>query len=96
MDQFTAFWFLNSNYFQTEFNKAITNTVQDFVSLGAMSNLEIKIPKFNIVNSYKEVLKNTLLKMSELNNENCKLTKLRDTLLPKLMNGEIDLDNIEI
>lgn len=96
LDQFTAFWFLNSNYFQTEFNKAITNTVQDFVSLGAMSNLEIKIPKFNIVNSYKEVLKNTLLKMSELNNENCKLTKLRDTLLPKLMNGEIDLDNIEI
>ena len=25
-----------------------------------------------------------------------KLEQLRDTLLPKLMNGEIDLDNIEI
>ena len=27
--------------------------------------------------------------------ENKKLSQLRDTLLPKLMNGEIDLDNIE-
>ena len=29
-------------------------------------------------------------------NENKRLEQLRDTLLPKLMNGEIDLDNIEI
>ena len=28
--------------------------------------------------------------------ENYNLEQLRDTLLPKLMNGEIDLDNIEI
>ena len=93
IDQFTAFWFLNSKYFQTEFNKVITNTVQDFVSLGAMSNLDVEIP---IDNENKELLKNTLMKMSELNNQNQKLVELRDTLLPKLMNGEIDLDNIEI
>ena len=30
------------------------------------------------------------------NNENEKLANLRDTLLPKLMNGEIDLDKVEI
>ena len=28
--------------------------------------------------------------------ENYNLEQLRDTLLPRLMNGEIDLDNIEI
>ena len=28
--------------------------------------------------------------------ENKKLAELRDTLLPKLMNGEINLDNIEV
>ena len=33
---------------------------------------------------------------SELNKQNKKLEQLRDTLLPKLMNGEIDLDKIEI
>ena len=31
-----------------------------------------------------------------LNNEIEKLEELRDTLLPKLMKGEIDLDNIEL
>ena len=32
----------------------------------------------------------------ELEQEIHNLEQLRDTLLPKLMNGEIDLDNIEI
>ena len=35
-------------------------------------------------------------KMFNLQQENKNLVKLRDTLLPKLMNGEIDLDKIEI
>lgn len=34
------------------------------------------------------------IKLNQLENKN--LEQLRDTLLPKLMNGEIDLDNIEI
>ena len=36
------------------------------------------------------------LMMYNNNDENRKLAQLRDTLLPKLMNGEIDLDNIKI
>ena len=36
----------------------------------------------------KKILKNSY--------QNYTLAKLRDTLLPKLMNGEIDLDKIEI
>ena len=34
------------------------------------------------------------IKLNQLENKN--LEQLRDTLLPKLMNGEIDLDKIEI
>ncbi|MBP3255624.1 MAG: restriction endonuclease subunit S [Clostridia bacterium] len=40
--------------------------------------------------------KNILKKIQHNNSENINLIKLRDTLLPKLMNGEIDLDKIEI
>ena len=36
------------------------------------------------------------LKISQIIEENNNLEQLRDTLLPKLMNGEIDLENIEI
>ena len=35
-------------------------------------------------------------KIANNSNENLKLEQLRDTLLPKLINGEINLDNIEI
>ena len=35
-----------------------------------------------------------MIQQNELENE--RLIQLRDTLLPKLMNGEIDLDKIEI
>ena len=37
-----------------------------------------------------------LKRKAQLDQEKIKLEQLRDTLLPKLMNGEIDLDNIEI
>ena len=38
-----------------------------------------------------------LLQTVEINNvENEKLTQLRDTVLPKLMNGEIDVDKVEV
>ncbi len=46
----------------------------------------------NFENSVKPIMK----KISSNALENKKLVELRDTLLPKLMNGEIDLDNIEI
>lgn len=43
-----------------------------------------------------KLLDSILEKINVNNNENEKLSELRDILLPKLMNGEIDLDNIEI
>ena len=54
----------------------------------------LKIPKLLIEEQekYKTLLYKTLQNM----NENKILEQLRDTLLPKLMNGEIDLDKIEI
>ena len=46
--------------------------------------------------SITKILDLILETINNNNNENEKLSELRDTLLPKLMNGEIDLDNIEI
>lgn len=46
--------------------------------------------------SITKILDSILETINNNNNENERLKELRDTLLPKLMNGEIDLDNIEI
>lgn len=96
LTQFYGFWMLMSKDFLTEFNKRISRTVQDFVSLGKMAEIPIKVPNYEIMKEYDEVFRTILTKISHINFENKTLTQLRDTLLPKLMNGEIDLDKIKI
>lgn len=66
---------------------AIPHTDKVFVS-----NLKIPIISMEIQEKYKGLL----AKIQQNIIENEKLIKLRDTILPKLMNGEIDLDKIEI
>ena len=66
---------------------AIPHTDKVFVG-----NLEI--PKLDMEEQLK--YKSLIAKIIENNKQNNTLSNLRDTLLPKLMNGEIDLDNIEI
>lgn len=53
---------------------------------------KLVIPDIDNQKEYENILKNIL----QLNKQNKMLEQLRDTLLPKLMNGEIDLDKIEI
>ena len=53
----------------------------------------LEIPKLNI--EKQEKYKVLLSKIQHNQNENKILEQLRDTLLPKLMDGEIDLDKIE-
>lgn len=57
-----------------------------------------KIKKYSLEEQDKicNVIKPLFNKINANKKENYNLEQLRDTLLPKLMNGEIDLDNIEI
>ena len=56
----------------------------------------IKLPNEDILKDLSKVIEVNYKKISQIIEENKKLEQLRDALLPKLMNGEIDLDNIEI
>ena len=56
----------------------------------------IKLPNYNTIKDLSKVFEGNYKKISQIVVENIKLSQLRDALLPKLMNGEIDLDNIEI
>ena len=56
----------------------------------------IYIPKDKELYEFENIAKLYTDKMFNISKENETLEQLRDTLLPKLMNGEIDLDKIEI
>ena len=73
-----------------------TTGIKNLALNDMLSNLEVKSPNENDLNSYYVLFNNIMNKIANNSNENFKLGQLRDTLLPKLMNGEIDLENIEI
>ncbi len=68
-------------------------SVIKFITKGNIEDFKIA---FCLKEELINVFQKTLIKIESINNEIETLTQLRDTLLSKLMNGEIDLENIEI
>ncbi len=85
-------------YFSLKYNlKDLTSgyrgSVIKFITKGNIENYVIPdIEDKKYENAFNEILS----KIEQNNNENELLSNLRDTLLPRLMNGEIDLNNIKI
>lgn len=86
------FFYMQTNDFKDEILKRQVHAVQPNLSLTELGNIKVpKLDEFNI-----EIYNVLLDKIISNNEMNMRLKQLRDTLLPKLINGEIDLENIEI
>lgn len=55
---------------------------------------EIPCPKDESTRSFTELLKSMFAKIAANNQENVSLARIRDSLLPKLMSGEIDVSEV--
>lgn len=96
---------LGYSYIYTLSNlKHFINDIRSRANSGVQVNLTTKgicdtlvlVPDDITLNKFQNVAEPLYEKIFNNNNENEVLEQLRDTLLPKLMNGEIDLDKIEI
>lgn len=66
-------------------------------NLGKKDFLNIPIPYNNkIIDDFSEKSNNMIIEIIKLKQQNSLLSQTRDTLLPKLMSGEIDVSNITI
>lgn len=81
---------------QNTLNSKGYGSAQPNISTSDIENIEIPIPDEIELKKFYEIANPIYNKMILNSEQNQYLTKLRDALLPKLMNGEIDLDNIEI
>ena len=90
------FWYIVLKTRQNEIFDAQTGSAQPHIYPQHIA--EMSIGELNIaeVEKYNNLVAPLFKMIGEKQKENKKLSQLRDTLLPKLMNGEIDLDNIEI
>ena len=88
-----AYFLLQSDDFQSKYRYCVKQSVQEYVTVEDAKNIKVALPKNNVL--YDIFIKN-YERILNIQRENKNLEQLRDTLLSKLMNGEIDLDNIEI
>lgn len=78
------------------FKRLATGSVIVGITRDDIQNIKVKVPSLNQIDNFHEIQKPIFQKAECIKEEIRRLSQLRDILLPKLMNGEIDLDKIEI
>ncbi len=66
------------------------------VSASTMRSLRVAIPNASEIRNFNYICQSIFEKQKQTERENRHLTALRDTLLPKLMSGEIDVSQVKI
>ena len=92
---FYYFWTMKhlDKFIQIAAGKA---TTMGHIKRSELDNAEVLLPDHNEILKMDKIIAPILEKYIENLKENKRLEQLRDTLLPKLMNGEIDLEKIKI
>ena len=65
------------------------------ITFDAISDFEIILPSLEIQKEFQKLVSPMEMKQDEIHSENQTLTQLRDTLLPKLISGEVRLAAFE-
>ena len=75
----------------TNVKDKVTGAVQQKISQGNLISIDTVIPTIDYCKKIDELIQPIFSQIRNNRSENQKLTALRDTLLPKLMNGEIEV-----
>lgn len=88
---------LSSSKYSDYFESCITGTTgMLMLNISAVRNTDIMLPSIKIQEKFANTIESLYEKIEQNNQENTRLAQLRDTLLPKLMSGEIDVSNVDI
>ena len=97
MDDFSYMYnYLISKEFIDLLNAMACGSVQKNFGPTHLKQIKLKYPSREVLKAFSELVFPMIERIQKSKEENRTLEQLRDTLLPKLMNGEIDLDKIEI
>ena len=88
--------FFIGNWHNEYYSKRIQQAVQANLSLTTIKSLPIAVLNNTTMSNYDKLVSPLFALMKNNEEENRRLSKLRDVLLPMLMSGEIDVSNIEL
>lgn len=74
----------------------VTGAVQQKVSQQNLKKVPAIIPSKQALSAFDEIIQPIFAQIGNLRDENANLSQLRDTLLPKLMSGELDVSDIDL
>ena len=80
----------------TNVQNIVTGAVQLKISQQNLKNVEAVIPSGQAIKEFDAMIQPMFSEIRRLRTENEKLTILRDSLLPKLMSGELDVSDLEL
>lgn len=81
---------------QTNVKHIVTGAVQPKISQANLKKVPVTISSIKDLDAFNNIIQPIFAMIRKNRNENEKLALLRDTLLPKLMNGEIDVSEVKI
>lgn len=87
--------FFIGNWHNEYYSKRIQQAVQANLNLTTIKSLPIAVLSNTTMNNYDELVSPLFALMKGNEEENRRLSELRDTLLPKLMSSELDVSNVE-
>lgn len=85
--------YISNEYFELHKDILAHGATQEAVNNDDLENIPILIPSENIINKYHDITRPLYAQISKNICENQHLTKLRDWLLPMLMNGQAIIED---
>ena len=88
--------FTNQILKRIDYSSMNRGSTQPLITQGDMKKVIVLVPDTATLTKFEEIAGSLMKKWEENNKENIKLALLRDTLLPRLMSGELDVSDIDI
>ncbi|WP_304127825.1 restriction endonuclease subunit S [Mogibacterium diversum] len=88
--------FTNQILHRIDYSSMNRGSTQPLITQGDMKNVVVLVPDEEILAKFEALAGSLMAQWEANNNENVKLTYLRDMLLPKLISGELDVSEIDL
>lgn len=97
LSAFLILLLLKNKYFKSHCLGYVNGTTVLHLNKSALPEYRLAFPRnTNCLNMLNNVVENIYKNIAKNNNENQRLSEIRDSLLPKLMSGEIDVSKVDI
>jgi len=88
------YYMMKSRKFLNDIDARLVTTVQSSIKRKDLETIDCLVPSIDIQKKFVSMVTPMLEKMQS--DEVIKLQETRDTLLPKLLSGELDVSNMEV